>query len=168
MTEMKPLCTRLLLASLAAGVLVLAGACSPSQTAKPTGYEKTDPVWGSQFGYRDQRISPDEYSVIVSGTPSTPAQQVADVALLRAAHITRENGGRHFVVRDAEVSVLSSDETVSAPILGLFLWFPVARRSTEEPLAVLLFEIVREGDGSSEGHVLADTVIETLSEKLAR
>ena len=164
---MKSPITRLLLASLAVAALTIASACSPSQTAPPTGYEKADPEWGKTFGFREQRISQDEYSLIVKGNQNTPAQKVADLALLRAAHITKNNGGRYFVVRDAELSVLSSDETVSAPIFGPFNWFPVGRRPTEEPQAVLLFEIVRENAGSSEDHVSADTVIQNLSEKFA-
>ena len=160
---MKPLPLRLVFRLLSVCILAMASACSPSQTSAPTGYETADPKWGKRFGYRERQLSANEFGVIVKGNQNTPAQQVADIALLRAAYISRENGARFFVVRDAEVSVLSSDETVSAPVFGAFSWFPVGRRPTEEPQAVLLFEIVRGKGGKRRNYVSADTVIKNLS-----
>lgn len=149
-------------------IIIIISACAPSDIAPPTRYERADLKWGKQFGYRDQKISSNEYSVIVKGNPNTDAQSVADLALLRAAHITQDNGAEYFVVKDAKVSVLGSDETVSAPLLGLFIWSPVGRRATEEPQAVLLFEIVRNDREDKKQYIEAKSVIRKLSGKYSK
>src|SRR5262245_50057013 len=64
----------------------------------PTKYTKGGEFLGSQYGYSDKAMGADEYSIVVTGNPRTGRQQVADIALLRAAHLSREHGRTHFVI----------------------------------------------------------------------
>lgn len=68
--------------------------------AQPTAYAPAD----GGDGYREQRIAPNRYRVIVSGNRITPRETIADYLLYRAAEVTRARDGTAFtmVTRDVE------------------------------------------------------------------
>lgn len=45
-----------------------------------------------------RRLRPNEFGVVVYGNPTTSKQRAAELALLRAAHLTREQDRSHFTV----------------------------------------------------------------------
>ena len=74
----------LLLPALAALAL---GACA---TPAPTVYQ---PAAGPKaVGYTEFRIEPGRYRIVFRGGPGAPAEQVADLALLRAAELALADG----------------------------------------------------------------------------
>jgi hypothetical protein len=67
--------------------------------ARPTGYVKANSLFSSTaYGYSDKRINGDEFSIVVLGNSRTSEARVAEIALLRAAHLTKEDGRTHFVI----------------------------------------------------------------------
>jgi len=78
---------------LAAGALTLA-AC-----AQPTPYQPAD----DGEGYSEQQLEADRYRITFAGNAMTPRGRVADGLLLRAADLTKETGGEHFVVVDRAI-----------------------------------------------------------------
>jgi hypothetical protein len=119
---------------------VLVG-CAPIYGG-PTGYTKSDPVWGTKYGYTDKLIGKDEHSVVVTGNPNTSRERVADIALLRAARLTIEHERTHFLILNQVSKELSAYEMISAPLGGLLVWFPISERETKEPRAVLLIRLL--------------------------
>jgi len=61
----------------------------------PTPYAPTNP---DGFGFREQRVESDRYIVTFSGNAWTPADQVADLALRRAADLTLSQGFDWFEI----------------------------------------------------------------------
>jgi flavin-binding protein dodecin len=74
-------------AALAAGMLAACATPTPFAAADSRGY-----------GYREQRIETDRYIVTFSGNSATNGDQVADMALRRAAELTLAEGYDWFEV----------------------------------------------------------------------
>jgi hypothetical protein len=78
-----------------AGLVVLAlAAC-----AKPTPYQPTD----SGYGHEVQAIERDRFRVSFSGNAATPRKTVENYLLYRAAELTLQEGGDHFLVHYREM-----------------------------------------------------------------
>lgn len=78
----------------AISVIGLLGACSVA-----TPYQPSD----GGYGYSEQRIEEDRYSVIFTGNPSTPRATVQNYLLYRAAELTVQNGYDYFTMVDSDV-----------------------------------------------------------------
>lgn len=118
-------------------------ACT-SLTPQPTGYVKADPLWASRYGYSDKPIGGDEFSVVATGNSLTLKERVAEIALLRAAHLTQEQGKTHFVLLKDKTQTLSAE----APILlnlslsGATALVPIGTRTSQETTAILLIRVL--------------------------
>jgi len=80
-----------------AGVLTIAailGAC-----ATPTPYAPA----ADRFGYRDSSIERDRYRISFTGNSATDRDTVETYLLYRAAELTLEKGGSHFVIVTRDV-----------------------------------------------------------------
>jgi hypothetical protein len=64
-------------------------------TFSPTPYQ---PAEDGRYGYRDERIGPDEYRITVAGNAATSAQVLWDYTLLRAAEIALQSEHDYFTV----------------------------------------------------------------------
>lgn len=97
---------RLILPAIAALAL---GACA----TQPTVYQPA--TASNAIGYSDYRIESDRFRVTFHGGPGASAQQVTDLALLRAADLAMANGYDWFRVSDRFVQGRAD----SGPRLGL-------------------------------------------------
>lgn len=132
------------------------------------GYEKSVDFGA---GYRDKKMSDDEFSVTVKGYPSTSPQRVARLALLRAAKLTTEGGREFFVVLE---NIQTSQETslmtsVFIPIPGgSSLLVPVSVGTANEPIAFLLVKTLPSSSDGSDAldaeQVIAEVTAQLESE----
>ncbi len=142
-------------------ILVLVGC------ARPTGYTKAS-SWTDGHGYRDKRISADEFSIVVLGNRSTSEARVAEIALLRAARLTKEQGRTHFVIIKQKAETAEKAVPISIPLLvgGVLVSVPVGERTTEEPIAILLIRILPLQAVYPPDAVSAAEVIEQIAKRL--
>lgn len=114
--------------------------------AGPTGYTKASSfLTGTRgYGYSDKRINGDEFSIVVLGNPSTSKARVAEIALLRAAHLTKEQGRTHFVIIKQKAETTEKAVLISIPLFagGVFVWVPVGEKTDKEPMAILLIRLL--------------------------
>ena len=139
--------------------LALLSAC-----ATATGYQRIDSVWNPTYGYRDRRIAVDDYSVAAIGNAQTTPQRAAELALLRAARLAREQGRSRLVVLKQKVEALQATETVSLllPFGGLLVPVQVTTRTHSEPAAVLIVRLLAEDAAAPPDALDAGSVIEAL------
>lgn len=145
--------------------LLLIGALAAAACSGPTGYTRKD-TWSPEYGYGDKPMGDDEYSVIATGNAHTPPQRAAEIAMLRAAHLAREQGRNRFVIVTAKSRVLEAIKTdsLAVPIGGILLLVPVQERREGEPTAVLIIRLLPEGlTPVPEGALDAAWVIEQLT-----
>lgn len=113
-------------------------------TPQPTGYIKADPLWASRYGYSDKPIGDDEFSVVATGNSLTRRERVAEIAMLRAAHLTKEQGRTHFVILKDKTETLGAE----APILlnlslsGATALVPIGTQTSQEVTAILLIRVL--------------------------
>ncbi len=121
-------------------ILVLAGCTGP------TGYTKaSSPFTGTTgYGYSNKRINGDEFSIVALGNPLTSKTRVAEIALLRAAHLTKEEGRTHFVIIKQKVETTEKAVLISIPLFvgGVPVSIPVGEKTDKEPLAILLIRLL--------------------------
>lgn len=136
--------------------------------AQPTGYTKANPPWTAGYGYSDKRINGDEFSIVVTGNPLTSKPRVAEIALLRAAHLTKEEGLTHFVIIKRKAETLERAELISIP-----LWFggplvpvPIGEKTTKEPMAILLIRLLPLQPAYPPDALNAAEIIEHLAKHL--
>jgi len=153
-----------ILAVIIGGSIVSLMACS----VKPTSYSKSNPGWGSMYGYSDKRINEDEFSVVVHGNPYTSKERVAWIALLRAAYITQEQGKSHFLIVKQMAEQMAAADTVTIPFSlgGPPISLLVGSYETMEPTAILLIRILPTQSQYPSSAIDAAEVIGALSEKL--
>lgn len=151
-------------AAVASGLIALLAACSEG----PTGYTRIDPVWGSAYGYSDKRIAADEFSVFAAGNPASDARRVAEIALLRAAHLTLEQDRSHFIILRDKVQAVSQEKLVSVPVIlpGFYLPIPVASRSAEEQVAILVVRLLPKDAEGPPDSLDASAIVAQLGERL--
>ena len=138
--------------------------------ARPTGYTKASSfLTGTKgYGYSDKRINGDEFSIVVVGNPLTSKARAAKIALLRAAHLTKEEGRTHFVIIKQK-----AETTEKAVLISIPLWFggpmvpvPVGEKTTKEPMAILLIRLLPLQPAYSPDALNATEVIEHLAKHL--
>lgn len=93
---------------LVALLLLLLASC-----ATPTPYQ---PVGSGRYGFEDQRIEAGKFRVVFRGNSSTPRATVENFVLYRAAQLTLEEGGDHFVVLTDSVDSVSSFRSTGSAV----------------------------------------------------
>jgi hypothetical protein len=96
---------KLALAS-AASVALLLGACVTETTYRPAtgqGFSRT--------GYSERQVDQNRFLVSFAGNSSTPRDTVERYLLFRAAEITLQSGGTHFVMVDRDTDLQSRTYT---------------------------------------------------------
>lgn len=123
-------------------ILIISGLVGCAQP-RPTGYTKAS-LSTMDYGYRDKRINGDEFSIVVVGNPLTSEARVAEIALLRAARLTKEEGRTHFVIIKQKAETTERAMPISIPLFvgGVFVSVPVGEKTTEEPMAILLIRLL--------------------------
>lgn len=139
--------------------------------AGPTGYSKASSSFltGTKgYGYSDKRINNDEFSIVVLGNPSTSKERVAEIALLRAAHLTKEEGRTHFVIIKQKAQTTETAIPISFPLLvgGVLVPVPVGERTDKEPMAILLIRLLLLQAAYQRDSFDAAEVIEQLANHL--
>lgn len=81
--------------ALAAGLVLLVAAC-----AQPTAYK---PRLDSSTGYSEQQIEGNRFRVTFYGNDVTPRETVENYLLYRAAELTLQRDGDHFVLVEKDV-----------------------------------------------------------------
>jgi hypothetical protein len=141
-------------------------ACTPIYFG-PTGYTAANPDWGNPYGYSDKRIDDDEWSIVGKGNAKTSQERIAEIALLRAAHLTLDQGGTRFLVVNDKSEIQSGSQVVWVPLApGLIV--PVGSMPTREPISVLLIRIPPSGYSAPPGALDASEVIARLSPRLGQ
>jgi hypothetical protein len=125
-------------------LLILTLAACGTLHVGPTDYTKANPLWTTKYGYNDKRIGDDEFSIVATGNPVTSKERVAQIALLRAARLTQEEGRTHFVIVKQKTETMGAVELISLPLggRGLLVWVPVDSKATEEPTAILVIRLL--------------------------
>jgi hypothetical protein len=140
--------------------LVLAG-CA----ARPTGYVDTSGAFNGPYGYSTTSMGRDEYSILVRANSVTPDERVAQIALLRAAHLTIEKGGNRFNIIHSESVVYQYQRIKSVGVFGAVI--PVGTVSDEDKLAALVIHVSLPGTTPVAPDAIdAQQVVADLSSKL--
>ncbi len=139
--------------------------------AHPTGYTKASSSFltgAKGYGYSDKRINDDEFSIVVLGNPSTSKAHAAEIALLRAAHLTKEQGRTHFVIIKQKAQTTETAVPISFPLLvgGVLVPVPVGEKTNREPMAILLIRILPPQSAYPPDALNAAEVIEQLARHL--
>jgi len=138
--------------------------------ARPTGYTKASSflTGTTGYGYSDKRINGDEFSIVAKGNPLTSKARAAEIALLRAARLTKEEGRTHFIIVKQK-----AETTEKAVLISIPLWFggpmvlvPVGEKTTKEPMAILVIRLLPLQPAYSPDALNADEVIEHLAKHL--
>lgn len=139
-----------------------------TQSAEPTRYVKADTARGASYGYRDKDIGDDEFSIVATGNRLTTKERVAEIALLRAARITEEQGRTHFVILKQKAGPLQNIQTESVTLLiaGTFVWLPVGQHTTMEPMTVLVIRLLPLKAEYPQDAVDAAKVVEHLATRV--
>ena len=151
-----------------AGSIILLFCIVLAGCGRPTAYVKADPLWGTGYGYSEKRMAADEFSVVAAGNRSTVGRRVAEIALLRAARLTKEEGRTHFVIIKEKTEALESVKVISFPLMIGSIAVPVIvrERTVKEPLAVLLIRLLPLLPAYPADALDADEVIEVLAARL--
>ena len=124
-------------------ILIILGLAS---CAQPTGYTKAGSflTGTTGYGYKDKRINGDEFSIVVLGNPSTSKARAAEIALLRAAHLTKEQGRTHFIIIKQKTETTERAMTILIPLYvgGVLVPVPVGEKTDKEPMAILLIRLL--------------------------
>jgi hypothetical protein len=149
-------------------MLIIAGLAG---CAQPTGYTKASSSFLTAtkgYGYSDKRINGDEFSIVVLGNPSTSKARAAEIALLRAAHLTKEEGRTHFTIIRQREETTESVVTTSVPLFlgGVFVMVPVGEQTAKEPMAILLIRLLPSQAVPSRDALDAAAVIEEMARRL--
>jgi len=138
--------------------------------ARPTGYTKASSLLTgtTSYGYSDKRINGDEFSIVANGNPLTSKARVAEIALLRAARLTQEEGRTHFVIIKQKTETTEKTVLISIPLLvgGALVPVPVGEKTTKEPMAILLIRLLPLQPAYSPDALNAAEVIEHLAKHL--
>ena len=138
--------------------------------ARPTGYTKASSflTGTTSYGYEDKRINGDEFSIVVLGNPSTSKARAAEIALLRAAHLTKEQGRTHFVIIKQKTETTEKAVAMSIPLFvgGVLVPVPVGERTDKEPMSILLIRPLPPQPAYPPDALNAAEVIEQLAKHL--
>ncbi len=135
---------------------------------RPTGYVAANSSYAT-YGYSDSAEGGDDYSILVKANSATSDERVAQLVLLRAAHLTLERGGNRFEIIHSKNLLAQTDRLTALPlgIGGTFV--PIKVGSDENKLAALIIHVLRP-DATPAGPEAIDAqrVVADLSAKLDR
>ncbi len=104
---------------MAAGALLAVAAC-----ATPTPYQPKDQ---SGYGFSENRIESNRYSLSFRGNSLTEREQVENALLYRAAELTLQSGYDHFVVvqrgTDAKSSLVADAPTYRSSLYFSYMYY---------------------------------------------
>jgi hypothetical protein len=145
------------------GSYLAVGGCA----ARPTGYVDASGTFSGPYGYSTTSMGRDEYSILVRANSVTPDERVAQIALLRAAHLTVEKGGNRFNIIHSESLGYQYQSINSVAIGGVLI--PVSTSPSENKLAALVIHVAMPGTTSVVPDTIdAQQVVADLSAKLQR
>jgi len=129
---------------------------------RPTGYVVAKGSY-STYGYSDSAEGGDDYSILVKANSSTSDERVAQLVLLRAAHLTLEKGANRFIVIHSQNLTAPFERMAAIPVGGGLL-IPVSVGTDENKLAALVIHVLRP-DAASAGpeSIDAQRVVTELS-----
>jgi hypothetical protein len=134
---------------------------------RPTGYVAANSSYAT-YGYSDSAEGSDDYSILVKANSATSDERVAQLVLLRAAHLTLERGGNRFEVIHSK-NLLAQTDRMTALWLGGGLSVPISVGSDENKLAALVIHVLRPDAAPAEPESIdAQGVVTELSAKLER
>jgi hypothetical protein len=122
--------------ALATFAAVFAGAGCAS---RPTGYVDASGTFNAPYGYSVTPMDDDEFSILVRANSVTSNERVAQMALLRAAHLTLEKGGNQFNIIHSEGLAHRYQTVVSVIVFGGLI--PIATSTAEDKLAALVIHV---------------------------
>jgi len=133
---------------------------------RPTGYVAARGSWAT-YGYSDGAEGGDDYSILVKANAATSDEQVAQLVLLRAAHLTLEKGGNRFEIIHTK-NLQAQTDRIAPLLLPGGLLIPIKVGSDENKLAALIIHLLRP-DAPPVGPEAIDAqrVVADLSAKLA-
>lgn len=133
----------------------------------PTGYVAANSSYAT-YGYSDSAEGGDDYSILVKANSATSDERVAQLALLRAAHLTLEKGGNRFQIIHSKALQAQTDITTALP-LGIGGFIPITVGSDQNKLAALVIHVMRP-DATPVGPEAIDAqrVVTDLGAKLQR
>lgn len=143
-------------------LLLVATGCA----TRPTGYVAAKGSY-SAYGYSDSAEGGGDYSILVKANSATSDERVAQLVLLRAAHLTLERGANRFIVIHSQ-NLTAPFERIE-PITWGALSIPVVVGTDENKLAALVIHVLRP-DATPVGpeSIDAQRVVTELSAKLER
>lgn len=133
---------------------------------RPTGYVAAGSY--STYGYSDSAEGGDDYSILVKANPATSDERVAQLVLLRAAHLTLEKGGHRFEIIHSQ-NLEAQSERLAPLYLGGGV-IPISVGTDENKLAALVIHILRPGatPGGGPEAMDAQRVVTDLGGELQR
>ncbi len=121
--------------------IVLAGC------AQPTGYRVQKFFTGYLLdGYTDQIVGENEHSIVAVGNIRTTKERTAQLALLRAARLTLEQGHQRFVIIHGTSTRQRIGTTHMIAISGIVVPIVVRLNSNGRPTAILIIRLMSDDE----------------------
>jgi hypothetical protein len=129
---------------------------------RPTGYVAAHGP-PADYGYSDSAEGGDDYSILVKANSATSDERVAQLVLLRAAHLTLEKGGNRFIV------IHSQSLTAPTERMAVLYNIPVSVGTDENKLAALVIHVLPpDATPAGSESIDAQRIVTELSAKLER
>jgi hypothetical protein len=143
-------------------LLLVATGCA----TRPTGYVAAHGSY-STYGYSDSAEGSGDYSILVKANPATSDERVAQLVLLRAAHLTLEKGANRFIIIHSQNRTAPSERVAVIYIAGGAI--PVSVGTDENKLAALVIHVLPpDATPARPESIDAQRVVTELSAKLER
>ncbi len=122
--------------------IVLAGC------AQPTGYRVQENFFGGARtdGYTDQIVGENEHSIVAVGNIRTTKERAAQLALLRAARLTLEQGHQRFVIIHGTSTLQRIGTAHTIAISGIVVPIVVRLNSNGRPTAILIIRLMSDDE----------------------
>lgn len=118
---------------------------------QPIGYRAQEDIRGIKFsGYTDQKVGENEHSVVAVGyggallAKGTTKERIAQLALLRAARLTLEQGHQRFVIIHGTSSRQRIGTAHMVAIPGSAVPIVVSLGSWDKPTAILIIKTLND------------------------
>jgi hypothetical protein len=143
-------------------LLLVATGCA----TRPTGYVAAKGSY-STYGYSDSAEGGDDYSILVKANSATSDERVAQLVLLRAAHLTLEKGANRFIIIHSQNRTAPFERIAAIYIGGGAI--PVSVGTDENKLAALVIHVLPpDATPAVPESIDAQRVVTELSAKLER
>jgi hypothetical protein len=132
---------------------------------RPTGYVDAHTAFGPSYGFSIASMGDNEYSILVRANSVTPDERVAQIALLRAAHLTIEKGADRFNIIHSKSLTYRYQSLNSVAVRGVLI--PVSTNPSEHKLAALVIHVSQPGTIPVAPNAIdAPLVVADLTDKL--